>query len=518
MKNLQTLYLLPLLALASLFTKMSGSVSPRPVLTGPHMAYLNSRVAFRCIAPDSSPPVTYQLMRNASIPIFTGTDLQGDKPASFSLKVAATSEGSYHCKATAEGSTGVSNIITLSVVIPASNTRVAAEPFPPVAYEGSRIVLKCTVTRGSHLSYIWFFNRKKVTSSTSPLFHLTGNELVMEQATPEHAGNYSCIAWSMVQDSSRFLGSAEVKVTVKAYVSKPNISFSIFKEGDGYQGNITCWSTRGSHPVNFSLSVDDKEVGSLTANQSLTVWFLVAMIPGMDMGVARCWVKTETQELMSEPVTLEVVPVGGDVTAEVEYLYRADSKLAAARLRCVVSRGSFPQISWLLNDSVLPSATHLDAQSQDDLTHVALANRGQTLVLTKLTSEESGYYRCRVRNSYDDSGPWVESGDVLVRVTDRILNSMPRATSSTETPPKVFMNQTEIITIAFCCFLLLMLAVGVACVYRMFDHNQAHAHIAETNSDPLPLTAPSSQSGDRQAGVSSADCDCVLSQTIEITV
>ncbi|XP_053286968.1 uncharacterized protein LOC128448382 [Pleuronectes platessa] len=95
---------------------------------------------------------------------------------------------------------------------------------------------------------------------------------------------------------------------------------------------------------------------------------------------------------------------------------------------------------------------------------------------------------------------------------------MPRATSSTETPPKVFMNQTEIITIAFCCFLLLMLAVGVACVYRMFDHNQAHAHIAETNSDPLLLTAPSSQSGDRQAGVSSADCDCVLSQTMEITV
>ncbi|XP_034468060.1 uncharacterized protein LOC117777241 isoform X3 [Hippoglossus hippoglossus] len=448
MKNLQTLYLLPLLALASLFIKISGSVSPRPVLTGPHMAYLNSRVAFRCTAPDSSPPVTYQLMRDGGIPIATGIDLQGDQSAPFFLKVAATSEGSYHCKATTEGGTGVSNIITLSVV---------------------------------------------------------SNELVMEQATPEHAGHYSCMAWSMVQDNTRFSSSTEVKVTVKAYVSKPNISFSIFKEGDGYQGNITCWSTRGSHPVNFSLSVDDKEVGSLTANESLTVWFLVAMVPGMDMGVARCWVKTEMQELMSEPVTLEVVPVGGDVTAEVEYLYRADSKPSAARLRCVVSRGTFPQISWLLNNSVLPSETNLDVQSQDDLTHVALANRRQTLVLTKLTSEESGYYRCRVRNSYDDSGPWVESGDVLVRVTDRILNSMPPATSSTETAPKAFMNPTEIITIAFCCFLLLMLAVGVACVYRMFDHNQAHAHIAATNSDPLPLTAPSSQSGDKQVGISSAD-------------
>ena len=95
---------------------LDGSVSPCPVLTGPDMAYLNSRVAFRCIAPDSSPPVTYQLMRDGGIPIAIGTDLQGDQPALFFLKVAATSEGSYHCKATTEGSTGVSNIITLSVV------------------------------------------------------------------------------------------------------------------------------------------------------------------------------------------------------------------------------------------------------------------------------------------------------------------------------------------------------------------------------------------------------------------
>ncbi|XP_069386902.1 Fc receptor-like protein 5 isoform X2 [Paralichthys olivaceus] len=500
MKNLQTLFLLPLLALASLFIKISmpgvysqtisttsylsfgGSMNPHPVLTGPHMAYLGSRVAFWCIAHNSSPPVTYQLIRNSSIPIATGTDLQGDQPASFFLKVTATSEGLYHCNATAEGSTGVSNILTLSVVIPASNTRVTSEPSPPVAYEGSRIVLKCTVTRGSHLSYTWFFNRKEITSLTSPLFHLTGNELVMEQATPEHAGHYSCVASSMVQDIRRFSSSTEVKVTVKAYVSKPKISFSIISKGDGYQGNITCWSTRGSHPVNFSVSVNDEEVRSLTVNESLTVWFLVHVVLGQDMGVARCWVKTEAQELMSEPVTLEVVPVGGEVKAEVEYLYRADSKrAAAAKLRCMFSRGTFPHISWLLNDSVLPSETHEDLQSRANLPHVALANRSQTLVLTKLASEESGNYRCRVRDSFNDSGPWVESGDVLVQVTDRILNSMPRATSSTETPPKVFMTTTENIAIAFCCFLFLMLTAGVACVYRMFDHNQAQAHIAVTN-------------------------------------
>lgn len=69
---------------------------------------------------------------------------------------------------------------------------------------------------------------------------------------------------------------------------------------------MTCWLTRGSPPVNFSLSLDDKAVGSVTATESLAAWFPVAMVPGMDMGVAQCRVNTEVQELMSEPVTLEV--------------------------------------------------------------------------------------------------------------------------------------------------------------------------------------------------------------------
>lgn len=47
-------------------------------------------------------------------------------------------------------------------------------------------------------------------------------------------------------------------------------------------------------------------MGSVTATEPLTGWFAVAMVPGRDMGVARCRVNTEVQELMSDPVTLEV--------------------------------------------------------------------------------------------------------------------------------------------------------------------------------------------------------------------
>ncbi|XP_045904421.1 putative pregnancy-specific beta-1-glycoprotein 7 isoform X3 [Micropterus dolomieu] len=498
MKNLQTLNLLPILALASLFVKISESISLRPVLTGPDMAYLGSRVAFRCIAPDSSPPNAYELMRDGGVRVATVTVLQGDQPALFFLKIAATSEGSYHCKATAGRTTGVSNSIKLSVIIPPAITRVTSEPSPPVAYEGSHIVLSCNVTKGSHLSYTWFFNRKEVTSSTSPFFHITENKLVIEELTPELAGNYYCMAWSRVQDIRRFSSSSEVQVTVKVYVSKPRISFCISKEGASYIGNVTCWSTRGSPPVNFSLSIDDKEVGSVSATESLAVWFPVAMVPGLDMGVARCRVNTEVQDLMSEPVALEVVPVGGDVKVEVEYLYRDDSKLAVARLNCHVSRGTFPYISWLLNNSIFPSETHVDSHIPPVLSHCALADHGRTLVLAKLGPEESGYYSCRVRDSYDDSGPWVESASVLVQVTE------------------VFMTTIEAISIGFCCFLLVTLAVGVGCVYKMLDHKRVCVP-SSPSSDAHRLPAPTSLSRSRQGNTPSSDYD-FQNQTAEITV
>lgn len=204
------------------------------------------------------------------------------------------------------------------------------------------------------------------------------------------------------------------------YVSKPRISFSISNPGASPSGNVTCWSTRGSPPVNISLLLDDKEVGSVTATESLAAWFSVAVVPGLDMGTVRCRVNTEVQKLMSEPLTLEVVPVGGDVKVEVEYLYRGDSKLTAARLSCGVSRGTFPEYSWLLNDSVLPPETHRDSHIQPDPPHYALTDHRRILVLTKVGPEESGYYRCRARDSYNDSGHWVESEAVQVQVTGKI--------------------------------------------------------------------------------------------------
>lgn len=111
---------------------------------------------------------------------------------------------------------------------------------------------------------------------------------------------------------------------------------------------------------------------------------------------------------------------------EVEYLYRADSKLAAAILSCEISRGTFPYISWLLNNSVIPAETHVDSHIKPVQSHFALNDHRRTLVLAELGPEESGYYRCRARDSYNDSGPWVESAAMLVQVTgEKIKTKFP---------------------------------------------------------------------------------------------
>lgn len=90
-------------------------VSSHPVLTGPDLAYIGSRVTFLCHAPDSSPPITYDLLKDGDVPVAVNVVYKGNQSVLFFLKVTATLEGSYHCRATAGGRTGLSNSVQLSV-------------------------------------------------------------------------------------------------------------------------------------------------------------------------------------------------------------------------------------------------------------------------------------------------------------------------------------------------------------------------------------------------------------------
>ncbi|XP_057700676.1 uncharacterized protein LOC130921062 isoform X4 [Corythoichthys intestinalis] len=411
MRNLYAFFFLPLLG---------GSLDLHPVLNGPDMAYLGSEVVFQCMAPDSFLPVTYELRRDGLL-IDMREHHHEKRPAFFSQKATAHSEGLYNCEAKTEGITQVSNSIRLSVV---------------------------------------------------------------------------------------------------TYLLKPEISLSIFKEGTSYRGNVTCWSSRGTPPVNFSLLLDDKVVASVLTSDSASAWFSIDVVPGLDMGVVRCCVNSEVQQLMSEPLTLEVVPVGGDVNVEVEYLYSSNSKPAAARLTCHISRGSFPLISWLHNDSTLLSETQMSLQIQNIWPQYALIDWKRTLILAKLRHEESGYYRCRARDSYDESAAWLESGAVLIQVKDWMIDNKPQEAVSSATSA----TTTEIIAIIFCCFLLVTLAVSSYCVYMMIGHKKARRLSSSpkivpssASSDRLPFSVPVLPLEAKQGDACLTDCGINI-QMMEITV
>lgn len=96
-----------------------GTASLQVVLTGPGMAYLNSRVTFRCMAPNVAPLVTFTLVKDGEVVVDEGTASLRNQSVAFSFRVVASTEGSYHCRATATapaGGSGRSNSIHLSVV------------------------------------------------------------------------------------------------------------------------------------------------------------------------------------------------------------------------------------------------------------------------------------------------------------------------------------------------------------------------------------------------------------------
>lgn len=107
-------------------------------------------------------------------------------------------------------------------------------------------------------------------------------------------------------------------------------------------------------------------------------------------------------------------PVTGTAQVQVEYLHRADSVESAALLRCVINTGTFPDFAWSFNGSTIP----LVANSPTFIQHA------QVLVLTHLTDGNSGYYSCRVRDSFNSNSSWVESEEVLVKMTGEILSSL----------------------------------------------------------------------------------------------
>ncbi|XP_036441899.1 Fc receptor-like protein 5 isoform X2 [Colossoma macropomum] len=432
--------LMSVLLLAGVITKTGGSL-PRPKLTGPSIAYVKSTVMFECKLSETLSPLTYELVKDSGEVLQTTDDSQGGQPITFSLRVNEKSEGQYYCRVRARGQTITSHALIFEVVIPVRGTHLVSDPDPPVIYEGKRFTLSCHVSKGTHLAYIWYHNKQKVTSPSS-LHRLSGNTLTVDRATESHAGYYVCTATNQMGNISRASSSLEVNVVVKKHLSAPTLSFTLYHYGSGYHANVSCRSERGSPPVKFQLLLDGKDV-PVQQEGPLEAWFTLPVNVGMDMGTLQCRAENDVQQLLSDPKDLEVVPVRRP-SVVVEYLQTADYVVAAALLQCSINSGTFPLFSWSFNHSSLPSQGHSHA----------FTLHGKSLILTDINASNSGYYSCRVRDSFNSNSSWLESEGVLVEKTDFKMPSV------------------AVIAVAFCCFLLAIIVGGACCLLWSIKHER----------------------------------------------
>lgn len=129
-------------------------------------------------------------------------------------------------------------------------------------------------------------------------------------------------------------------------------------------------------------------------------------------------------------VSVCAVPVGGAVDLQVQYLHDAASTVAAVLLRCALAQGTFPEFAWFLNDTLLgeKGASHL-------MTH-----RNRTLLLVPVIAENSGYYHCEAKDSFDDT-PWVRSQEHLIHGSGKAV--LPFLLTSLLHSPRTFPSDTN---------------------------------------------------------------------------
>ncbi|XP_051967688.1 Fc receptor-like protein 5 isoform X1 [Xyrauchen texanus] len=427
------------------FVICGGGSSLRPVLSGPSKAYLKSQVQFHCEVKGWSSPLTYELRKDAGILIAT----EENAKVTFSLKVTEESEGKYYCRVTTGGQT--SNTVQLQAVIPVVGAMLRSVPDPPIIYEGEPLVLSCLARKGTHLSYTWY--HKQEVAVPSVLYRLSENTLTVDAASEHHAGTYSCTAQNQVLTNPRTSSSSILNVVVKKYISTPKLSFTVFYNGSALIANISCRVARGSPPLTFRFLLNDVEM-DVKRVDSLDTWFVLPV--ALKLGSAQCKAETQTQQLISDPLQLEVVPVGGAVNVMVTYLHNAVAEVAAARLSCVPTRGTFPAFSWSLNHSSLPA---------EGDSHV-LTQHGQILFLTDINAASPGYYRCQVRDGFDDNSTWVESEEILIKKTDLRVTPM------------------EVIAFVFCGFLSMVIIGGTYCILRNTNRGN-HSRNQDVNQSEM---------------------------------
>ncbi|XP_053064872.1 Fc receptor-like protein 5 isoform X3 [Acinonyx jubatus] len=165
----------------------------RPVLTvrTPRaQAVEGDVVELRCEAQRGSPPILYQFYRE-DVPLESSSAPSGGG-TSFYLSLTTEHSGNYSCEADNGLGAQRSEVVPLSVIVPASHPTLTLRAPGAQAKVGDMVELRCEAQRGSPPIWYRFYHEDvPLGNSSAPS---GGGASLNLSLTAEHSGNYSCEA------------------------------------------------------------------------------------------------------------------------------------------------------------------------------------------------------------------------------------------------------------------------------------------------------------------------------------
>ncbi|XP_070775527.1 contactin-5 isoform X5 [Enoplosus armatus] len=424
------------------------SILGRPRLFGPSEALAKKPVDLQCellVYPENE-TILLQLFKEGNRNKLLGeyTSMDGEV-ASFPMVIKSSHEGNLECVAKGQNNTNIEPTVSymhyLKVVEPVKDAEVDVHSGPVEFFEGKTLELRCRLTAGNHVSYKWLLNGR-------PVSHYV-DHILINRTTSTDSGSYMCVATNRFNKTVFTSNSSEVVITVKAVVSNPDISFTVLKEDShNYSAVVTCQSTRGTLPFNFSLYNRTELVANMTVGER-NATFKVPLVLGQHLGRLQCRANNGDQIAYSQWIPLEVVPVGGPVMMNYDYDIGENYAVIGLRLYCKAAKGSLPRYQWFLNNTLL--------HARGSFYYVVNQPPEQSILLLSVGRISAGTYRCEVSDSFDNTTAISSKRWYLDK---EVLNGL----------------RVLVVAVVFGCFTALVLLVSICCwigvVFRRREYGE----------------------------------------------
>ncbi|KAF3822988.1 hypothetical protein GH733_010424 [Mirounga leonina] len=248
----------------------------RPVLTlrTPRTrAVVGDVVELRCEAQRGSPPIQYWFYHE-DVTLGSSSAPSGGG-ASINLSLTAKHSGNYACEANNGLGAQHSEVVTLSVTVPASCPVLTLRTPRTRAVVGDVVELHCEAQSGSPpIQYRFYHEDVSLGSSSAPS---GGGASFNLSLTPEHSGNYAC-------EADNGLGaqrSEAVTLSVTVPASRPVLTLRT-PGAQAFPGDVVelrCEAQSGSPPIQYRFYHEDVTLGSSSAPSGGGASFNLSLTP-----------------------------------------------------------------------------------------------------------------------------------------------------------------------------------------------------------------------------------------------